>query len=111
MCLHLVRRDYGQTVAAHAAKLAVAPLNREGGQAQFIQHELPETRDSLAPVLEWVRSHLNEEIDIKLLAYKANMSPRTFARRFRDQIGTTPLQWLLTMRIQRAQELLETSSQ
>lgn len=111
MCLHLVRRDYGQTVAAHAAKLAVAPLNREGGQAQFIQHELPETRDSLAPVLEWVRSHLNEEIDIKLLAYKANMSPRTLARRFRDQIGTTPLQWLLTMRIQRAQELLETSSQ
>lgn len=60
---------------------------------------------------QWMRAHLNEEIDIKLLAYKANTSPRTFARRFRDQIGTTPLQWLLTICIQRAQELLETSSQ
>lgn len=111
MCLHLVRRDYGQSVAAQAAKLAVAPLNRDGGQAQFIQYEIPETRDSLATLLECMNTHLDDEIDIKLLACKANMSPRTFARRFREQIGTTPLQWLLTMRIQRAQELLETSSQ
>lgn len=111
MCLHLVRKDYGQTVASHAAKLAVAPLNREGGQLQFIQHNLPETRESLASLVGWMKVHFNEKINIKLLACKANMSPRTFARRFYDQMGTTPLQWLLSIRIQHAQKLLETSSQ
>ena len=109
MCLHLVRRDYGQAAAAHTARLAVAPLNRDGGQAQFIHHEAPQARDSLAPLLEWMQRHIDEELDIDALARRAGMSARTFARRFREQTGTTPLQWLLTTRIRRAQELLETT--
>lgn len=109
MCLHLVRRDYGQAAAAHAARLAVAPLNRDGGQAQFIRHEVPQSKDSLAPVLEWMTTHLNTEMSVDTLARQAHMSSRTFARRFREQTGTTPLQWLLIARIRRAQELLETT--
>ncbi|HVY63721.1 MAG TPA: helix-turn-helix domain-containing protein [Gammaproteobacteria bacterium] len=109
MCLHLVRRDYGQAVAAHAARLAVAPLNRDGGQAQFIRHEAPQARDSLAPVLEWMGTHLSTAMDVESLAQRAHMSSRTFARRFREQTGTTPLQWLLTARVRHAQELLETT--
>lgn len=109
MCLHLVRRDYGQAAAVHAARLAVAPLSREGGQAQFIRHVAPQTKDSLAPVLEWMGSHVDAQTNIDSLARRASMSSRTFARRFREQTGTTPLQWLLTARIQRAQELLETT--
>jgi transcriptional regulator GlxA family with amidase domain len=109
MCLHLVRRDYGQAAATHAARLAVAPLNRDGGQAQFILHEAPPAKDNLAPLLEWMSTHLNKEIDVNALARRARMSPRTFARRFREQTGTTPLQWLLTVRMRRAQELLETT--
>jgi transcriptional regulator GlxA family with amidase domain len=109
MCLHLVRRDYGQGAAARAARLAVAPLNRDGGQAQFIMHKAPPAKDHLAPLLEWMSKHLEEEIDADVLARRARMSPRTFSRRFREQTGTTPLQWLLTARIRRAQELLETT--
>lgn len=109
MCLHLVRRDYGQAAAAHAARLAVSPLNRDGGQAQFIRYEAPQARDSLAPVLEWMSAHLNAEMDVDTLARRAHMTSRTFARRFREQTGTTPLQWLLAARIRRAQELLETT--
>ena len=109
MCLHLVRRDYGQAAAARAARLAVAPLNRDGGQAQFILHEAPSAKEGLAPLLEWMNKHLDEDIDASTLARRARMSPRTFARRFREQTGTTPLQWLLTARIRRAQELLETT--
>jgi transcriptional regulator GlxA family with amidase domain len=108
MCLHLVRRDYGQATAAHAARLAVAPLNRDGGQSQFIRHKAPQARDSLAPLLEWMSANLDREMDVDALARRARMSPRTFARRFREQTGTTPLQWLLTARVRRAQELLET---
>jgi transcriptional regulator GlxA family with amidase domain len=109
MCLHLIRRDHGQAVAARAARLAVAPLSRDGGQAQFIRYEAPQSTDSLAPVLEWMSANLNKEMDVDSLARRARTSPRTFARRFREQTGTTPLQWLLNARVRRAQELLETS--
>lgn len=107
MCLHLVRRDYGQSVAAKTARLTVAPLHRDGGQAQFIHQVLPESHASLMPLLEWVRDNLTETHTVNSLAARANMSPRTFARRFQEQTGTTPLQWLLAARIGRAREMLE----
>ena len=110
MCLHLVARDHGQAVAADAARLAVAPLHRDGGQAQFIRHDLPRSGDSLAPLLDWMLAHLDQPLGVEALAEKANTSPRTFARRFRQQTSTTPLQWLLKARIRRAQEMLETGS-
>ncbi len=109
MCLHLVRRDHGQAVAARSARLAVAPLSRDGGQAQFIRHEPPASRSSLSSLIEWMTTNLDKPLDVDALAKRARMSPRTFARRFREQTGTTPLQCLLAMRIQRAQELLEAS--
>jgi transcriptional regulator GlxA family with amidase domain len=110
MCLHLVRRDFGQTAAAHAARMAVAPLDRDGGQAQFIRSEPPASRASLAPLLDWMSAHCAEPLEVATLAARAGLSGRTFARRFREQTGTTPAQWLITARIRRAQELLETTS-
>ena len=110
MCLHLVRRDHGQAVAAEAARLAVAPLDRDGGQAQFIHREPPGTRASLATLLEWMSANLDRELDLDTLAAHMCISPRTLSRRFREQTGTTPIQWLLEARVRRAQELLETSS-
>ena len=109
MCLHLVRRDYGQSVAANTARLTVAPMRRDGGQAQFIRQELPSSPTSLTSLIEWLRDHLNTAHTVDSLAIHANMSPRTFARRFQEQTGTTPLQWLLNARIDRARELLEES--
>ncbi|MGY3622750.1 GlxA family transcriptional regulator [Bradyrhizobium sp. USDA 10063] len=108
MCLHLLRRDHGQAVAADAACLAVAPLVRDGGQSQFIRHEPPKSAASLTSLLDWMSANLDRTITVQTLADRARMSPRTLARRFQEQTGTTPLQWLLKMRIRRAQELLET---
>ncbi|QAU44263.1 helix-turn-helix domain-containing protein [Bradyrhizobium guangzhouense] len=110
MCLHLVRRDFGQAVAAHAARLAVAPINREGGQAQFIRRDPPRSNGSLAPHLEWVAAHLGKPLTVARMAAQARMSERSFARHFRQQMGVTPMQWLLNARIRRAQELLESST-
>lgn len=109
MCLHLVRRDLGQAVAAHAARLAVAPVNREGGQAQFIRRDTPRSSGSLGRPLEWVAAHLADPLTVARMAAQAGMSERSFARHFREQMGTTPMQWLLNVRIRRAQELLESS--
>ena len=109
MCLHLLRRDHGHAAAAHAARLAVAPLGREGGQAQFIRHEPPGSAASLAALLDWMRQNAHLPLSVDELARQAAASPRTFARRFRAQTGTTPLQWLITARVRRVQELLETT--
>jgi transcriptional regulator GlxA family with amidase domain len=110
MCLHLIRRDHGQAVASESARFAVAPLDRGGGQAQFIRHEPPGSDASLAPFIEWLNTHAHRALDVEAMAARAAMSPRTFARRFRAQTGTTPVQWLLRARVRRAQELLETTS-
>lgn len=109
LCLHMVRRDLGSAVAADAARLAVTPLEREGGQAQYIVHEQrPLPRGSLLePTLAWIEDHLRDELTLEDMAARCGMSTRTFSRRFREQTGTTPLQWLLRARVRRAQYLLE----
>ncbi len=111
LCLHLIRRDFGSAVAADSARLAVMPLEREGGQAQFIvQARPPVPRGSLLePVLKWIEDHLAQEVTLAELAARSGLSERTFSRRFREQTGTTPLQWLLRARVRRAQFLLETT--
>ncbi|MCX5053867.1 MULTISPECIES: GlxA family transcriptional regulator [unclassified Streptomyces] len=111
LCLHMIRSDLGSAVAADAARLCVMPLEREGGQAQFIVHEQPPVPrgSTLEPVLEWIEDHLADEITLGALAARSGMSERTFSRRFREQTGTTPLQWLLRARVRRAQYLLENS--
>lgn len=109
LCLHLVRKDLGATAAADAARLAVMPLERHGGQAQFIKHAPPQSSASLAPLLRWIEENLHRSITVTDMAGRAATSQRTFNRRFRQQTGTTPLQWLLTARVRRAQSLLETT--
>lgn len=109
LCLHMVRRDHGAAVAAQAARLSVMPLERDGGQAQFIVHEPPAAATTLQPLLHWLAKHLDRPLSCDELARRAGLSERTFARRFREQTGTTPLQWLLATRVRRAQALLETT--
>ncbi|KOU10360.1 AraC family transcriptional regulator [Streptomyces sp. NRRL F-4711] len=111
LCLHMIRRDYGSAVAAHAARLSVMPLERDGGQAQFIVHDhAPAPKGSeLEALLTWLRENLARDLTLADIAAQAGTSTRTLIRRFRDQTGTTPLQWLHRARIRQAQHLLETT--
>jgi transcriptional regulator GlxA family with amidase domain len=116
LCLHLVRLDHGAAVANEVARRMVVPPHREGGQAQFARPLTPTRADphseaTLAPVLDWAQQHLGEPLRVLDLARQAHMSPRTFARRFREAVGVTPLQWLLEQRVRVAQQLLETTEQ
>ncbi len=112
LCLHLIRRDHGSAVAADAARLSVMPLEREGGQAQFIVHDQPPTpRGSvLEPLLRWMEDNTANDLTLEDIATRAGMSTRTLNRRFREQTGTTPLQWLHRARIRQAQYLLEATA-
>ena len=112
LCLHLVRCDLGAEVAAQTARLAVMPLERAGGQAQFIVHEAPDMNDKTAmgPLLVWLEKNLHKELSLPVIARQAAMSTRSLSRRFVERVGATPAQWVAAARVRRAQRLLETTS-
>ncbi|MFE3456421.1 GlxA family transcriptional regulator [Nocardiopsis aegyptia] len=111
LCLHLIRRDHGSAVAADAARLSVMPLEREGGQAQFVvrRERTAPAGSRLEPLLRWMADHADRPLTVAEIAVRAGTSPRTLTRRFREQTGTTPLQWLHRQRVHQAQHLLETT--
>ncbi len=108
-CLHLVRTEQSAAVANAIARRMVVPPHRTGGQAQYIEAPVVgvDERDDLAAVLQWSMERLHEPLTVDDLAARALMSPRTFARRFKESTGTTPHQWLLEQRLLRAESLLE----
>lgn len=108
--LHLWRQEYGAAIASAVARRMVVPPQREGGQAQFIARAVPDCRaETLGPVLQWVTENLGDDLGVEALARRALMSPRTFARRFREETGTTPHSWVTSQRVQAAEVLLERS--
>ena len=110
LCLHIIRSDHGAAVAAETARRLVMPPQRDGGQAQFIRTTTrPEDGSNLAPTLAWIEENLEQPLRLADIAAHECTSVRNLNRRFHAQLNTTPLQWLLSARVRRAQELLETS--
>ncbi len=109
LSLHVIRKDFGAAAGARVARHMVAPPHREGGQAQFVKRAPADTGGSLEGTREWAAARLEEPLDVAAMSRHAGVSPRTFARRFREETGTTPLQWLLGQRVLEAQRLLEES--
>ncbi|MEU0068799.1 helix-turn-helix domain-containing protein [Streptomyces sp. NPDC006332] len=108
LCLHLVRSDHGAAYAAQIARNMVLPPHREGSQRQYATQPAPARADeSLAPLLEWATSRLHTRLTLDRLAQHAGLSSRTLARRFTEQLGTSPGQWLLGRRLEAARVLLE----
>ncbi len=113
LCLHLVHLDHGAAVANSVARRLVMAPHRTGGQAQFVATPVQVTGGDhqLADLLDWARQRLDRPLTVTDMARRASTSPRHLGRRFRAVTGQTPLQWLLTQRVRRAQELLEATDE
>ena len=108
LCLHIVRRDHGAAAANAVARRMVVAAHRDGGQAQYVERPLPAARgESLAATRAWMDQRLAEPLTVDRMARHAGYSPRSFARRFKAETGTTPLQWLIGLRLAEARRLLE----
>ena len=106
--LHVVRRDHGAEVANHVSRRLVFASHRDGGQRQFVERPVPDVpEESLGPLLEWAQQRLGEPLTVAGLATRAAVSPATLHRRFRAQLGTTPLAWLTGERVSLACRLIE----
>ena len=107
-CMHILRAEHGTRVANSVARRMVIPPHREGGQRQYVEAPVAAaTCETLAPLLSWMLEHLDQPLTVEILAARSNTSPRTFARRFRAETGTTPYAWLTSQRLQLAERLLE----
>jgi transcriptional regulator GlxA family with amidase domain len=110
LCLHMVRSDHGAEAANAVARRMVVAAHRDGGQAQYVERPLPAAAgESLATTRAWMSERLSEPLTVARMARHAGYSPRSFARRFRAETGTTPLQWLIGLRLAEARRLLEAS--
>jgi len=107
LSLHVIRKDFGVATGERVARHMVAAPHREGGQAQFIERPRLGVMGSLEETRRWAAERLDQPLDVPAMASHAGVSPRTFARRFRQETGTTPLQWLLSQRVLEARHLLE----
>ncbi|MFI1200395.1 GlxA family transcriptional regulator [Streptomyces sp. NPDC020883] len=108
LCLHLIRRDHGSAVANDVARATVVPPHRDGGQAQFIPHPIPEPHGpSTAAARAWALAHLDDQVTLRDMARQEATSTRAFSRKFRQETGTSPMQWLTLQRVERARQLLE----
>ncbi|MFJ7061362.1 GlxA family transcriptional regulator [Streptomyces griseobrunneus] len=110
LCLHLVRRDHGAAVANEIARRTVVPPYRDGGQAQYIHRPVPEPQFATTTAARaWALGRLDRPIQLRDMARQESMSVRTFTRRFREEVGASPGQWLTQQRVERARHLLESS--
>ncbi|MCT2592654.1 helix-turn-helix domain-containing protein [Streptomyces sp. N2-109] len=110
LCLHMVREDFGSAVANSVARRTVVPPHRDGGQAQFIERPMPEPGiHGTGTARAWALEHLDRPLALRELAARESMSVRTFTRRFREEVGLSPQQWLTRQRVERARHLLESS--
>ncbi|MFJ3337079.1 GlxA family transcriptional regulator [Streptomyces sp. NPDC086766] len=110
LCLHMVRRDHGTAVANDVARRTVVPPHRDGGQAQFIERPVPDPQQATTTTARaWALGRLHEPIQLRDMAAQESMSVRTFTRRFREEVGVSPGQWITQQRVERARHLLEST--
>jgi transcriptional regulator GlxA family with amidase domain len=109
LALALVEDDHGSALALAVARQLVLFTQRPGGQSQFSTQLTVRRaeREPLREVLAHIAEHLDGDLSVPALARRATMSPRTFARTFRAEVGTTPAAFVRASRVEAARRLLE----
>lgn len=111
LALALIEEDLGHAVAMQAARRLVVFMKRPGGQSQF-SAALAAQASAGGPfeaLHSWMVAHLREDLTVERLAEHARMTPRTFARRYVDEVGRTPAKTVSALRLEAASRALAES--
>lgn len=110
LSLALIAEDLGEDLARRVAQEMVVYYRRPGGQSQFSAlAELGGDSTQFAPLLDWIRAHLDQRLTVETLAEQAAMSPRNFSRAFTREMGMTPARAVERLRLDVARERVENS--
>ena len=112
LALALVEADCGREVALQVARELVVFLKRPGGQAQFSQVLQAQTADSASfdALHAWISDNLRDsDLSVERLAAQSHMSPRNFARVYKQKTGRTPAKAIELFRMEAARRMLEDS--
>ncbi|WP_299820389.1 DJ-1/PfpI family protein [uncultured Roseibium sp.] len=112
MALAMVAEDIGRTASLSLARELVSYVVRPGGQSQFsstLDRQILDETGRFESLHEWIADNIDKDLRVDVLAERANMSPRNFARLYTQQIGTTPAKAVESLRIDAARRSLEES--
>lgn len=107
LSLAVIRQDFGYQTAKQVARRMVMSPHRKGGQSQFVETPIQQYHSALSETLDWALENLAISLNVNTLANKANMSRRSFDRKFRDSLGCSPKEWIIAQRLDLARGLLE----
>ncbi|MFM0170483.1 GlxA family transcriptional regulator [Paraburkholderia sediminicola] len=111
LALALIEEDVGHAVAMQAARRLVVFMKRPGGQSQY-SAALAAQASANGPfeaLHSWMAAHLRDDLSVERLAERTRMSPRTFARRYVDEVGRTPAKTVSALRLEAASRALAES--
>ena len=113
LALALVEEDFGRDIALHMARDLVLYLRRPGGQSQFstLLKTQESSREPLRELQTWIIENIDTDLSVTSLAQRVAMSPRHFARVFTQEVGMTPGQFVVKVRVEAARRQLEESPQ
>jgi len=111
LCLYVIELDFGSKIATELAKISVVHMHRRGGQKQFINHNVTvDEKSQIYELVSWIEENINDNYSIEKMAKHVCMSPRTFNRKFKLELGLAPFEWLKVARIKHAKQLLESTN-
>lgn len=110
LALALVEEDCGRHIAMQVARELVVYMKRPGGQSQFSELLQSQSADASFEQLHlWIVNNLGADLTIDILSRRCNMSPRNFARVYKQKTGRTPAKAVEIFRLEAARRLLEDS--
>lgn len=110
LALALVEEDLGVEVAQLVARHLVVYLRRPGGQTQFAAPvwSEPSAPGPIQQAKDLIHAEPGTDLTVAALAQRVGLSPRHFARLFREQVGESPARYVERVRVQAARQVLET---
>jgi transcriptional regulator GlxA family with amidase domain len=108
LALSFVEEDFGSELALAVARDIVVYLKRSGGQLQYSQPLLAQTKAKtrFGDIAQWIRGNLQRDLTLEMLAGHVHLSPRHFARKFKATFGLTPADFVQELRLDEARWLL-----